>query len=803
MPSLIEDAKNYLSVGWAVVPTLNKKPCFSYTRLPPLDKKSQECLDIYLKQFEEHPEAQGIALIIDRYQVVLDLDSKEAEFEYSAITQGAVGMKTNRGSKFIFADCIPDLIDSCISLRQRAGSAKFHIKENVEIILEGMLCELPPGLHPSGQKYEWIKEPEHGCLTPLPKILFDEIVNHGDTRRQYTGRLPPEELERLLNGVGQGERNEAGIKVAGHLIGKNNTWTVIEDALKSWNRKNRPPMRDKELAGIIESAHKMYDAKQQACEFSKTTPKASETKELSVEEIRELRDNLKDRRLQLNLPPSHFVSIFKKWLSGITDGYTDYQDVSALWLTSSFCNYNISVKLKQETVRPNISVTILGKSTTSRKSTVVNKARMIHESVTGKNLPNEDFSIEGYLESLAMESTQHHVRDEVAGFIAKIHKQYNEGFNELECAIYDGQDFRKTLASRGSKEPKVFEVKNPYVTKLYATTSENYCKYMEIEDFLCGKEFRTLFVFPTYHKPRKALGTETQEDVDNWIDVLRRAKDIYNFLKNNGEINFGFESEALEYYSNITSQMEEAADLKDNGVLSSAVGRSQIHILKIAMLIELGKEQISTTITKESIAIAANAVISYFLPTLMGVVEQMQEDTKSNMVEKVLYVLRRHGGALQHSKALHNSKLKSRDFAEVIETLIESETIERVTEVKSKKSYYILTEQKESLDLSIFQSSPSSPNSPNSLIHHQTNISVNLENLENKKNIKKFHVLYKETEESLTHDVQHYNNSLILQNSQGIFSVDERVNSVNWVNSENSCVVSEEEAFKILEEEGL
>jgi hypothetical protein len=135
--------------------------------------------------------------------------------------------------------------------------------------------------------------------------------------------------------------------------------------------------------------------------------------------------------------------------------------------------------------------------------------------------------------------------------------------------------------------------------------------------------------------------------------VLDRAKEIFNFIKNSDGIKFKFEPGALEFYSEITSKIEDAADKTDNSILSSVVGRSQIHILKIAMLIELGKDSISTTITKESLAIAANAVVTYFIPTIMDVVDLVQEDTKNNMVEKVIYVIRKQGGTIQHTKALH------------------------------------------------------------------------------------------------------------------------------------------------------
>lgn len=244
--SILEAACQYLKWGWPVIPTIKKTPCVSYSELPKYYPLQKELFELYLKQFEEHPEAQGIALIIGHNTLVLDLDSLRAVTEFNNLTKDAIGIKTSRGSKYLFADRRPDLIDSCISLRDRAGSAKFHIKEDVEIILEGMLCELPPGLHADGQiHYEWINEPKDGFLTSLPDFLFNEVVRHGETRREGKGFLPGE-LERLLQGLSEGEgRNEAAIRIAGHLIGKGNIWEVIEVTLKSWNQKNKPPLSDK------------------------------------------------------------------------------------------------------------------------------------------------------------------------------------------------------------------------------------------------------------------------------------------------------------------------------------------------------------------------------------------------------------------------------------------------------------------------------------------------------------------------------------------------------------------------------
>lgn len=248
--------------------------------------------------------------------------------------------------------------------------------------------------------------------------------------------------------------------------------------------------------------------------------------------------------------------------------------------------------------------------------------------------------------------------------------------------------------------------------------------------------------------------------------------------------------------------------------MSSAVGRSQIHILKLAMLIELGKDLISTTITKESLAISANAVVTYFIPTLMDVVDMMQEDVKNNMVEKVIYVIRRHGGAIQHTKALHDTKLKSRDFAEVIVTLQESETIEKVVESTTKKPYYILTEMKKSLDLTTFQPTAKNLSNPQNLPSHPVSSDrTSTEILETLINITQSDIVRlgedntQNNVKSQTCEVRQSNDITSLQNLSHISTMrDEEtreIREMKEIQTVTSSVVSEEEGFRILKEEGF
>ncbi|UGV40256.1 DUF3987 domain-containing protein [Methanococcoides orientis] len=424
--------------------------------------------------------------------------------------------------------------------------------------------------------------------------------------------------------------------------------------------------------------------------------------EISQEELKELAIKQKNRRmvdLKEVLPEQHLINQLTSWMSSITDGYYEYQVTSALWMLSAATQGKVELRLKQEVVKPNIWVIVLGKSTTSRKSTVVNKARSIYASATDTTLYNDDYSIEGYLETLSEHPICNFVRDEAAGLFAKYHKKYNEGIFEAECAIYDCQDYKKTLASGKNNKPKEYVVKSPCVTHLYASTPDNFSRYMRIEDFESGYGYRFLYAYPNYRHERKPLEVETKEDVNMWAKLQARIRILYNHFKDCNMILFEVDDDAMEYYNQILEALEDEAEKADNDMVNSAVGRAQVHILKIAMLIEIGMPEISTTMHKRSIILASSLVIDYFLPSCLNIIDRLQEDIRYNQIEKVVSALRRLGGTSDRSRLLRYSKLKKKDFDDCIETLLESKAISEHKVTDTGAMAYVLLDDSKKINI--------------------------------------------------------------------------------------------------------
>ena len=190
-----------------------------------------------------------------------------------------------------------------------------------------------------------------------------------------------------------------------------------------------------------------------------------------------------------------------------------------------------------------------------------------------------------------------------------------------------------------------------------------------------GYGFRFLYFAPDYIKPQKNIDIETEEDIGKWAEVLTRTKILKKFFDDSDIINFAVDPEAMKNYNHSVDKLEVSINKLGDRMLNSALGRYQIYILKLAMLIEIGKPNPNLIIHKDSMNLAIKLIIDYFLPSYQDVIGRLQEDVKNNQIEKVISVLRRMGNTGPRYKLLKNSKIKVKEFNEVLDTLLASNTI--------------------------------------------------------------------------------------------------------------------------------
>jgi len=104
----------------------------------------------------------------------------------------------------------------------------------------------PPSMHESGKKYKWNNKED---LAPFPIHLFHEEAVEDAKKKEN-------QWSELLEGVSGGMRNDSAAKVCGLFLTKTpfKLWDQLAwPAVKEWNQKNDPPLKEGELKKVFES----------------------------------------------------------------------------------------------------------------------------------------------------------------------------------------------------------------------------------------------------------------------------------------------------------------------------------------------------------------------------------------------------------------------------------------------------------------------------------------------------------------------------------------------------------------------
>tara|TARA_R110000824_G_scaffold31342_16_gene102187 strand:+ start:2748 stop:4505 length:1758 start_codon:yes stop_codon:yes gene_type:complete len=150
------------------------------------------------------------------------------------------------------------------NLVSRTGSGGYHLfyryphdtarvpnavgKDGIDVRGDGGMVVVPPSTTTKGE-YHWLKEGKPGDF-PLAFM----------SRKQGTSSAPegkdPDWVMKGLQGVESGGRNDLCAKLAGYFLSKGLTTRVVLSLLQDWNRRNDPPLANRELRETIESINR-------------------------------------------------------------------------------------------------------------------------------------------------------------------------------------------------------------------------------------------------------------------------------------------------------------------------------------------------------------------------------------------------------------------------------------------------------------------------------------------------------------------------------------------------------------------
>ena len=227
-------ALNYQVLGLSIIPVgANKKPLFDWKQY----QEKSATIDEINAWWTQFPNANP-ALITGKVSgvVALDIDKKygrtSKEFQ---IPPTACAKSGNGGEHFFFK--YPN---------QNVGNGTAICGEGVDFRGDGGYILLDPSINEKGGVYEWIVPIENG-LAEMPEWLLNKMSpEEGLNKKWLLGK----------DGVSEGQRNDTATSMAGKILSSTDPklWESIGwEQLRIWNKKNTPPLSEKEIRNVWES----------------------------------------------------------------------------------------------------------------------------------------------------------------------------------------------------------------------------------------------------------------------------------------------------------------------------------------------------------------------------------------------------------------------------------------------------------------------------------------------------------------------------------------------------------------------
>lgn len=383
--------------------------------------------------------------------------------------------------------------------------------------------------------------------------------------------------------------------------------------------------------------------------------------------------------------PDSWLGMYTDYLNPTIDAPDQFGIVCGLSCLSMVCR-DLYIPYGQNRIRPNLWIGIVAPSTRYRKSTSIGVARRIMESVEPGIVFPDTYSPEGFIDHLANERPYGcFVWGEIKSTLSAFEKSYMRGHKEDLTFLYDCPE----TWNRKTKTSGLIKITNPYIGIIASSTQEWLNQCLTEGDLKGGFLPRFLWVIADM-KSRFFAWPDTPDSDSQLIEHLMRIRESFA-----GEMEIDIH--AKELFCDYVTQLdiEGAAQLEYEGILSAFYSRLGIYALKFAMLYQADIQSMTDSHNKDRVitmdamqyAICWSEYLKQNISELLG--SAAFNELMANRI-KVLKLIQAKPG-IARSETLKYSRLSKRDFDESIVTLIESEQIfNRVeqTQGRPKTSYY-------------------------------------------------------------------------------------------------------------------
>jgi len=369
---------------------------------------------------------------------------------------------------------------------------------------------------------------------------------------------------------------------------------------------------------------------------------------------------------------------------------TTYSDAyfmksAAYFVLSSIVGRKAFIRKSYATIYPNLWVLLIGPSSISHKSTILDQATDLiynsHPSVIMANMSTP----EGLIQELSEQPDNHGVmvKDEFGGILANMNREYMNNMKDLLMELYDSaRKIKRRLRS------ETIEIHTPYVTWLTATTPARFLTAFKYDDIYTG--FLNRFVICNYKPDRVTKYTEPnmyQLGMEK-TDLLLQLMDLKNKLETVNYVEYILADDANELYKKYQQERIDKA-MYDHEL--AVISRYFFNILKLSILNAIASD---TTLTNKTITLENIQDAIKTMDTLTESALELINLLQLNPTVTRIYNIIKQSGIILHSDLLKQSRLLNNELNNIINTLISLKVVKiiRCNKDEDEKCYQIIKE---------------------------------------------------------------------------------------------------------------